>query len=164
LKKTSCGINPCWLHAKSKPKSVFKKTTEANRKRKKTDVAEHPKEFDHVGILINGPPGTAGLPFNQSSDNFQVALKKSLMSLYRLERGEPVERAESTKPAQPQGRARIPVNADDGNHVAEGLADPTAIEFFQGGAESTCAAPWPFSASTGSSPRNKKGVGITPNP
>src|SRR5712692_3804608 len=24
---------------------------------KKTDVAEHPKVFDHVGLLANGPPG-----------------------------------------------------------------------------------------------------------
>jgi hypothetical protein len=30
---------------------------------KKADVAEHPAVFDHVGILVSGPPGTAGLPF-----------------------------------------------------------------------------------------------------
>jgi hypothetical protein len=30
---------------------------------KKADVAEHPKVFDHVGLLVNKPPGTAGLPF-----------------------------------------------------------------------------------------------------
>jgi hypothetical protein len=30
--------------------------------RKKTDVAEHPKVFGHVGLLVNGPPGLAGLP------------------------------------------------------------------------------------------------------
>ena len=29
----------------------------------KTDVAEHPKAFDHVGLLINKPPGTTGLLF-----------------------------------------------------------------------------------------------------
>jgi hypothetical protein len=28
---------------------------------KKADVAEHPKVFDHVGLLINEPLGTAGL-------------------------------------------------------------------------------------------------------
>jgi len=28
---------------------------------KKADVAEHPKVFDHVGLLANEPPGTAGL-------------------------------------------------------------------------------------------------------
>ena len=32
-------------------------------KTKKADVAEHPKVFDHVGLLFNEPPGTAGLPF-----------------------------------------------------------------------------------------------------
>ncbi len=30
--------------------------------RKKTDVAERPAAFGHVGLLVNGPPGTAGLP------------------------------------------------------------------------------------------------------
>lgn len=32
-------------------------------KNKKTDVGEHPKAFDHVGLLINKPPGKAGLLF-----------------------------------------------------------------------------------------------------
>lgn len=31
---------------------------------KKTDVVEHPGVFDHVGVLVNGPPGTTGLPSN----------------------------------------------------------------------------------------------------
>jgi hypothetical protein len=30
---------------------------------KKADVAEHPKVFDHVGLLVNEPPGKAGLFF-----------------------------------------------------------------------------------------------------
>jgi hypothetical protein len=30
---------------------------------KKTDVSEHPAVFDHVGLLVNRPTGTAGLPF-----------------------------------------------------------------------------------------------------
>jgi hypothetical protein len=30
---------------------------------KKADVTRHPKVLNHVGLLINGPPGTAGLPF-----------------------------------------------------------------------------------------------------
>ena len=30
---------------------------------KKTDVAEHPKAFDHVGLLVNKPPGKAELLF-----------------------------------------------------------------------------------------------------
>jgi hypothetical protein len=28
---------------------------------KKADVAEHPKAFGHVGLLVNEPPGTAEL-------------------------------------------------------------------------------------------------------
>jgi hypothetical protein len=30
---------------------------------KKADVAEYPRVIDHVGLLINEPPGTAGLLF-----------------------------------------------------------------------------------------------------
>jgi hypothetical protein len=30
---------------------------------KKADVAEHVRVFRHVGLLVNGPPGPAGLPF-----------------------------------------------------------------------------------------------------
>jgi hypothetical protein len=35
----------------------------ASIKNKKADVAEHPKVFDHVGLLFNEPPGKAGLFF-----------------------------------------------------------------------------------------------------
>jgi hypothetical protein len=27
------------------------------------DVMDHPRLFDHAGLLVNGPPGTPGLPF-----------------------------------------------------------------------------------------------------
>jgi hypothetical protein len=30
---------------------------------KKADVAEHPEAFDHVGLLVNKPPGRARLLF-----------------------------------------------------------------------------------------------------
>jgi len=29
----------------------------------KTDVTKHPEVFNHVGLLVNGPTGTTGLPF-----------------------------------------------------------------------------------------------------
>jgi len=32
-------------------------------KTKKADVAKHPKALNHVGLLVNRPPGTAGMPF-----------------------------------------------------------------------------------------------------
>jgi hypothetical protein len=32
-------------------------------KNKKADVVERPEAFDHVGLLVNEPPGTAELPF-----------------------------------------------------------------------------------------------------
>ena len=35
----------------------------ARTAKKKTDVAEHPQVFDHVGLLVDGLPGTAGSPF-----------------------------------------------------------------------------------------------------
>ncbi len=31
--------------------------------KKNADAAEHPEVFDHVGLLVNEPPGPAGLPF-----------------------------------------------------------------------------------------------------
>jgi hypothetical protein len=30
---------------------------------KKADVAEHPRVFDHVGLLFDELPGRSGLPF-----------------------------------------------------------------------------------------------------
>jgi hypothetical protein len=30
---------------------------------KKADVVAHPEVFDHAGLLVNEPPGTAGLLF-----------------------------------------------------------------------------------------------------
>jgi hypothetical protein len=30
---------------------------------KKADATEHPKAFDHVGLLVNEPPAKAGLLF-----------------------------------------------------------------------------------------------------
>jgi hypothetical protein len=35
----------------------------ASIENKKADVAEHPKVFDHVGLLFNKPTGSAGLFF-----------------------------------------------------------------------------------------------------
>ena len=36
---------------------------------KKADVAEHPKVFDHVGLLVNESPGMPELLFTKSSDH-----------------------------------------------------------------------------------------------
>jgi hypothetical protein len=41
-------------------KGSFVRTTAADQN-KKTDVAEHPEVFDHVGLLANEPPGRTGL-------------------------------------------------------------------------------------------------------
>jgi len=35
----------------------------------KADVADHPTVIGHVGLLVDEPPGPAGLPFIQSSDD-----------------------------------------------------------------------------------------------
>jgi hypothetical protein len=34
------------------------------RGEKKAGVVEHPEVFDHAGLLIDGSPGAAGLPFS----------------------------------------------------------------------------------------------------
>jgi hypothetical protein len=44
---------------------------------KKADLVEHPKAFDQIGLLVDGPPGLAGLPFAQSSDDFAPAVDTS---------------------------------------------------------------------------------------
>lgn len=31
--------------------------------KKKADVMKHPEAFNHVGLLVNAPPGRAGLHF-----------------------------------------------------------------------------------------------------
>jgi hypothetical protein len=31
--------------------------------KKKAGAAEHPEVFHHAGLLVNGPPDAAGLPF-----------------------------------------------------------------------------------------------------
>jgi hypothetical protein len=33
------------------------------QEQKKADAAEHPEMFGRIGLLVNEPPGTAGLPF-----------------------------------------------------------------------------------------------------
>jgi hypothetical protein len=33
------------------------------RIKKQADAVEHPRVFNHVGLLVNGPPGTAEMPF-----------------------------------------------------------------------------------------------------
>jgi hypothetical protein len=35
----------------------------ADRGQKKADVAEHPEVFNHVGLLVNEPPGKNGVLF-----------------------------------------------------------------------------------------------------
>jgi len=46
---------------------------------KKADVAEHPWGFDQVGLLLDEPPGPAGLPFTESSDEFDRSFARSWM-------------------------------------------------------------------------------------
>lgn len=46
-------------------------------KTKKADVAKHSKVLNHVGLLFNEPPGTAGLPLIKSSKNvLQVSAQR----------------------------------------------------------------------------------------
>jgi hypothetical protein len=59
------GFNPA-IHDKSPFLNLGRSSVVAgshNAENKKADVAEHPKVFDHAGLLSNEPPGTAGLLF-----------------------------------------------------------------------------------------------------
>jgi len=35
----------------------------SRRRKQKADVTEHPEGYGHVGLLVNKPPGAAGMPF-----------------------------------------------------------------------------------------------------
>jgi hypothetical protein len=50
-------------------------TTEG--KKEKADVVDAPQGFDHVGLLLDGPPGPAGLPFIESSDECIYSFARS---------------------------------------------------------------------------------------
>jgi uncharacterized protein YbcI len=47
-------------------------------------VLEHPEAFDHIGLLANGPPDQAGLPFIKSSDNSRSDSAAALAGTERL--------------------------------------------------------------------------------
>jgi hypothetical protein len=49
--------------------------------RKKADVVEAPQDLDHVGLLTNGPPELAGLPFIKSSDEYVLVTCQSRLSI-----------------------------------------------------------------------------------
>jgi hypothetical protein len=42
---------------------AYEANVAVTRRTKKTDVAEHPKAFHHVGLLDNEPPDLVGLFF-----------------------------------------------------------------------------------------------------
>jgi hypothetical protein len=50
-------------------------------RRKKADVVERPETFDHVGSLVNKPPGWAGLPFTKLSDQLEFSSWRSFGEL-----------------------------------------------------------------------------------
>jgi len=56
VRRLNCGLN-------SEHPLGFSDAIVTAPRRKKTDVAEHPQVLDHVGLLVNEPPGPAGLPF-----------------------------------------------------------------------------------------------------
>jgi hypothetical protein len=47
-------------------------------KNKNADVIERPMAFHHVGLLVNEPPGMAGLLFIQSSNDSDPAAARKL--------------------------------------------------------------------------------------
>jgi hypothetical protein len=59
VRRLNCGLNS--EHPLGFSDAIV--TAPPDTRRKKTDVAEHPQVLDHVGLLVNEPPGRAGLPF-----------------------------------------------------------------------------------------------------
>jgi len=72
-------VRPGWLvqPATLELADSRRKALRLDGKTKKADVAEHPKVFHHVGLLIDEPPGPAGLPFIQSSEIVCVIVSRA---------------------------------------------------------------------------------------
>ena len=51
------------FEARESNSSVVVAPVEDHRKTKKADAAEHPMVQNHIGLLVNGPPGMAEMPF-----------------------------------------------------------------------------------------------------
>jgi hypothetical protein len=51
------------LHSLPPGKVEYRRSVPIRTKQKKADVVEHFEMFDHVGLLVNEPPGAAELPF-----------------------------------------------------------------------------------------------------
>ena len=56
-------LHPPRLPAPGSARRCSRPRLASGMERKKTGVAECPEAFDHAGLLVDGPPGTAGLPF-----------------------------------------------------------------------------------------------------
>ena len=54
---------PCSRHCRATLLTLSSPLRGWMRGIKKADVTEHPEVFGHVGLLANGPPDLAGLPF-----------------------------------------------------------------------------------------------------
>ena len=62
LLESDCRLGNLLCHARIEVLHGRRPSTAAyGQERKKADVAEHQEVFDHVGLLTNEPPGTAGL-------------------------------------------------------------------------------------------------------
>ena len=85
------------------------------RKPKKAAALEHPKVFEHVGLLFNGPPDKHGLPFIESSNAFEsfadrsrklpYAIQPAAMMLYVTEPTDAAPRNKRRGDCQPSKRA-----------------------------------------------------------
>jgi hypothetical protein len=64
-------LKPCLDRSKIVP-SPSRPRSSHFRSKEKAGMVEHPKVSNHAGLFANEPPGQAGLPFIQSSDEIQL--------------------------------------------------------------------------------------------
>jgi hypothetical protein len=63
-KATECWLFPFLKKLCATLRPEIRKTQgNSHCNKEKADVVECPEAFDHVGLLVNEPPGLAGLPF-----------------------------------------------------------------------------------------------------
>ena len=85
---------------------------------KKAAVGEYPEAFDHVGLLFNGPPFIAGLPFSESSDNF-FAQRTASTADYKSIVGRISEIAGQVIDCRDACHGSIPANGSSNGTVSE---------------------------------------------
>jgi hypothetical protein len=106
-------------------------------RKKKTDVAEHPQVFGHVGLLVNGSPDRAGYPSSSHPTNqtiVHIAWAKHI--ILRLDVGRNAGSSIPTpKLRAPQGKTTVSAAALPAGAAKKGKASSHLVHTGEAGQE-----------------------------